>query len=80
MPTKKKKRRAPLELVTSARKTGSWYDRLSDIDMDYVDQVVNILQCEPHTSVRSVAISLIKELDIKCCVKAVEDKLRKMAT
>ncbi len=78
MPTKKKKRRDPSELVTSSARIGSWYEKLSEFDRDYVDDVVNAIQNEEHVSIRSVAISLKKELNITCSVKAVEDKLRKM--
>lgn len=80
MLAKKKKRRDPAELVMSAARVGSWYDRLGDVDRDYVDNVVMAIQEEPHISIRSVATSLVQELGIEyCSVKAVEDKLRKMA-
>ncbi len=79
MPTKKKKRRDPAELVTSAGKTGSWYDRLSDIDREYVDAVVIVMLTEPHVSRKSVAKSLRDELNLDCCVDSVEYILRKLA-
>ncbi len=78
MTTKKKKRRDPVELVESARKTGSWYDRLGDVDRDYVDDVASVMGTEPHVSIKSVANSLKKELDLDCCVDTIVYILKKM--
>ncbi len=78
MAAKKKKRRDPAELVGSAKKTGSWYDRLSDADVDYVDDVVSCMATESHVSIKSVANSLKKELDLDCCVDTIVYILKKM--
>ncbi len=78
MPIKKKKRRDPAELVISAKKTGSWYDRLSDVDRDYVDSVVIAMLTEPCVSLSSVAQSLINELNLSASKSAVRDTLGKL--
>ncbi len=78
MTTKKKKRPLPDELVMSASKTGSWYDRLSDVDRDYVDDVGVAMAAEPHVSMTAVAQSLINELNLTASKSAVRDILKGM--
>ncbi len=78
MPTKKKKRRDPVELVASANKNGSWYDRLDYTDRNYVNTVLVAMRSESHISVSSVAQSIINELNLTASKSAVRDTLREM--
>lgn len=78
MTTKKKKRRDPAELVMSSPKTGSWYDRLNNIDKDYVVNVVIAMRDAPHVSASAVAQSLINELNLTASKSAVRDTLKKI--
>ncbi len=75
---KKKKKRNPAELVTSAARVGSWYDRLSDEDKYYIEEVVVAMQDSSHVSISSVAQSLINELNLTASKLAVRDTLKKM--
>ncbi len=75
----KKKRRNPADLVKSSAKTGSWHERLSDTDRDYVEDVVLAVAVEgPHVSLSSVAQSLINELNLTASKSAVRDTLKRM--
>ena len=75
---KKKKKRNPAELVTSAARVGSWYDRLSSPDRAYVDAVMMAVRIDPHVSISSVSRSLIKELGLSVSVTSVREILKKM--
>ena len=78
MPTKKKKRRDPADLVASAGKSGSWYSQLSEEDRDYVDDVVGAMAVDTSAAPLSVAKKLIVELNLKVTPTAVASKLKAM--